>query len=111
MVQAVPVAETTRFQVRSEGRVFAADVLCIKTQDKSATVFSLPNMERSSSDSSFSRLMELLTRALSWSLLLVSGLIETSTYFQCIAACSGVAARIHVTMQKQFHRQIPSFSS
>jgi hypothetical protein len=79
-------------------------------QDEAMTGFSLPHTEVLE-DSSFSRIIELQTRALSSRLLWISRLIETSTYFQCIVPCSVVPVRVcHDTMQTEFDRQIPTFS-
>jgi hypothetical protein len=100
----VPLLDATRFQVRS-GHVFTADALFVRRKrDKAATGFSLPNMERRSWHSSFSRLLELLTRALSQSRVSVSGLIETSTYFQCIAVCFGSGYKACTSRHRKYHR-------
>ena len=78
-------------------------------QDEATTGFSLPNTEVLE-DSSFFRIIELLTRALSSRLLWISRLIETSTYFQCIVRCSIVLVRVyHDKMQTEFDRQISNF--
>lgn len=96
---------------RSDGRVMYWLQLLwfFEEQDEATTGFSLPNTEVLE-DSSFSWLIELLTRALSSRLLWISRLIETSTYFQCIVPCSVVPVRVyHDTMQTEFDRQIPTF--
>lgn len=96
---------------RSDGRVMCSLQILwfFEEQDEATTGFSVPNTEVLE-DSSFSRIIELLTRALSSRLLLISRLIETSTYFQCNVPCSFVPVRVyHDTMQTEFDRQIPNF--
>jgi len=82
--------------LRSDGRVMCSLQMhwFFEEQDEATTGFSLPNTEVHE-DSSFSRMIELLTGALSSRLLWISRVIETSTYFQCIVPGSVVPVRVY----------------